>query len=404
MRVIDENTALWILIVSVAIFMILIGFEHTREEKTAAREGEVSEKHIERIKGKVRFFSAVTGDGFQFFANYLVFFCCGVPLLLGIPLIWLALFSGGWDAGTRIMILAPVAGIVALLLLWSKIKYFCVWQLLRLNNKLWFFESLYAAQRDGCDLNAMRPLLERELQRRNDAVPEQARREMAHQWDGAPWRGTHFSHAPEVVAAWRTSDAGRVATETEQDALMRTAEEVAASEAAIEQLERYEGELKELAQEELETRREVIRLAKEGDVKMAHLLAGAASFKKFQRETLENRDRRIKAKQEQLAAQQAAAQTEPKQVEEDSIRALLGARIKEMEVILGRLQAERERLANVASAEELDALEMEIRARQKLIHAINQGADDMELHLCVQRVQLHEENRKEFEQMRLSDA
>ena len=192
----------------------------------------------------------------------------------------------------------------------------------------------------------------------------------------------------------------------ERDILMRTAEDVVASEAAIKQLERYEGEgrLKELAQTELETRREVIRLAKEGDVGMARLLGGVASFKKFQRETLENRDRRIKAKQEQLAAQQAAAQTEPKQVEEDSIRALLGARIKEMEAILGRLQAERERLANVASAEELDALEMEIRARQMLIHAINQGADDKELHLCVERIRAREEDRKEFEQMRLSDA
>ena len=103
-------------------------------------------------------------------------------------------------------------------------------------------------------------------------------------------------------------------------------------------------------------------------------------------------------------AKKQAAQPEPKQTEEDSIRALLGARIKEMEVILERLQAERERLANVASAEELDALEMEIRARQKLIHAINQGADDMELHLCVERIRAWEEERKECEQMRLSDA
>lgn len=209
----------------------------------------------------------------------------------------MVLFSDGWNAETRLLLLAPAAGVVALLLLWGKIQYFCVWQLLRLNNKLWFFESLYAAQRDGHDeatLNAVKQVLEYELQRRNDAVPEQARREMAHQWDGAPWRGTHFSHAPEVVAAWRTSDAGRVATESGQDALMRTAEEVAASEAAIEQLERYEGELKELAQEELEKRREAIRLAKEGDPAMARLYAHMASFQKLKREVLEKREQRLK--------------------------------------------------------------------------------------------------------------
>lgn len=200
------------------------------------------------------------------------------------------------------------------------------------------------------------------------------------------------------------SPAAEQKEEIEQDALMRTAEDVVASEeAAIEQLERYEGELKELAQEEIKMRRDAIRHAKEGDPEMARLLVGAANFQKTKREVLENRNRRIQAKQEQLSAQQAA-QAEPKQVEADSIRALLGARIKEMEVILERLQAEREQLANVASAEELDALEMEIRARQKLIHAINQGADDMELHLCVERIRAWEEERKEFEQMRLSDA
>ena len=99
-----------------------------------------------------------------------------------------------------------------------------------------------------------------------------------------------------------------------------------------------------------------------------------------------------------------AAQPELKQTEAASLRTILGTAIKQMEAKLEQLQTKQEQLANVASAEELDALEMEIRARQKLIYATNQGADDMELHLYRQRVEMHEERRKEFEQMRLSGA
>lgn len=140
----------------------------------------------------------------------------------------------------------------------------------------------------------------------------------------------HPAYSP-AVAAWRASGTGRVATdengkqltiwdalmgrksatqqavvaqtepeqeeEIEQDALMRTAEDVVASEeAAIEQLERYEGELKELAQEEIKMRRDAIRHAQEGDPEMARLLVGAANFQKTKREVLEKREQRLKQK------------------------------------------------------------------------------------------------------------
>lgn len=351
------TTALAIIIFVLA--AIYCGIAPTREE-VATPEG-ASAEQIERVKRKISLLSIIASDKSLFVPlvdGGLVFL--GGFLFLGIPVIWLALFSDGWDAKTKTLLLSPAVGIMALMLLWGKIQHFCRCQSLYLKNKLQFLEELDAAKRNGCDeatLNAVKQVLERELQRRNEVVPRLAHIEMIDEYvsrerregslsaryakalsdevsariESGEWLpgGKHPAHSP-ALAAWRVSGDGRVATDENGKQLT-----------------------------------------------IWDALMGRKSV---------------------------AAQAEPKQTEEDSIRALLGARIKEMEVILGRLQAERERLANVASAEELDALEMEIRARQKLIHAINQGADDMELHLCVQRVQLHEENRKEFEQMRLSDA
>lgn len=235
------------------------------------------------------------------------------------------------------------------MLLWGKIQHFCRCQSLYLKNKLQFLEKLETAQRDGCDevtLNAVKQVLEHELQRRNEVVPRLAHIEMIDEYVSRERREGSLSAryakalSDEVSARiesgeWlpggkhpahsRASDAGqRVATdengkqltiwdalmgrksataqsepeqkeETGRNTLMRTAEDVVASEeAAIEQLKSYEGELKELAQEELEKRREAIRLAKEGDPAMARLYAHMASFQKLKREVLEKREQRLK--------------------------------------------------------------------------------------------------------------
>lgn len=338
MRIVDENIAIWVLIVSVAIFMILIGFEHAREEKAAIREGRVSAKHIERIKGKVRFFSALNNGTFQAAANGFVYTWLVVPLFLGIPVIWMVLFYPKMEAVARIGLLSPAVVIVALMLLWDRIPYFLSYKLHRLKNDLWFFENLYAAQRNGSDLNVMRPLLEHELQRLNESARGHARREFASRWDGAPWRSsTHQndeqagnpemerlhartasiqkyrqevlekrdqgldqqkSTAQQATAQQATAQADpEQKEETGRNTLMRTAEDVVASEeAAIEQLESYEGELKELAQEEIKMRRDAIRHAQEGDPEMARLLVGAANFQKTKREVLEKREQRLKQK------------------------------------------------------------------------------------------------------------
>lgn len=330
----------------------------TREEEAAIREGRVSAEHIEikRIKRKISLLSIIASDKSLFVPlvdGGLIYL--GIFLFLGLPVICLALFSDGWDAETKTLLLSPAVGIVALMLLWGKIQHFCRCQSLYLKNKLQFLEELDAAKRNGCDeasLNAVKQVLEHELQRRNEVVPRLAHIEMIDEY---------------------------VSRERREGSLSA----------------RFAEALRDEASSRIESGEWL-----PGGKHPAHSRASDAG----QRVATDENGKQLTIWDALMGRKSAAAQTEPKQVEADSIRALLGARIKEMEAILERLQAERERLANVASDEELDALATEIRARQKLIHAINQGADDMELHLCIARVEYGEEIRKEFEQMRLSGA
>ena len=158
----------------------------TREEEAAIREGRVSAEHIEikRIKRKLSLLSIIVdidSDGkpnlpyFLFgavgvlFAVLLIFVMATLPFVLG---------SGAkFNTYPGTIYLGIIVGTVALLPLYGQIHGFCKRQSHYLKNKLWFFESLDAARRDGCDLNVVRPVLEYELQRRNEAVPELVRRE-----------------------------------------------------------------------------------------------------------------------------------------------------------------------------------------------------------------------------------
>lgn len=354
MRVIDENTALWILIVSVVIFIFLIGIEHAREEKAAIQEGKVSVKHIERIKKKIGLLSIIASDNSLLLpiVDGLVVYALGAVFLLFLVVLPFILADGkSMNSPGGILFLGIIAGGAALPMLWGKTQHFCRCQSGYLKNRLQFLEKLETAQRDGCDevtLNAVKQELGHELQRRNENVPKLAHIEMIDEYVSRPRRegslSARFAEALRDEASsriesgeWlpggkhpahsRASDAGqRVATdengkqltiwdalmgrksaaaqaepeqkeETGRNTLMRTAEDVVASEeAAIEQLESYEGELKELAQEEIKMRRDAIRHAKEGDPEMARLLVGAANFQKTKREVLEKREQRLKQK------------------------------------------------------------------------------------------------------------
>lgn len=183
------TTALAIIIfVLAAIYCSLV---HAREEKSAIQEGKVSAKHIGRIKRKISLLSIITDDKtltphILFSAVIILSAACCFFILATLPFV---LGSGAkFNTYPGMIYLGIIVAIVGLPLLYGQIQGFCKRQSHYLKNKLWFFENLYAAQRDGCDLNVARPVLEYDLQRRNEVVPELVRHEMASLWNGAPWR------------------------------------------------------------------------------------------------------------------------------------------------------------------------------------------------------------------------
>ena len=186
------TTALAIIIfVLAAIYYSLV---HAREEKAAIQEGKVSAKHIGRIKRKIALLSIIASDKSLF-----------APLVdAGVALLGVAVFifsivvlpfalSGGAKFNTYggMLFLGMIAGTVVLFPLWGKIHHLCKCQLHYLKNKLQFLEGLQAAQRDGHDgvtLNAVKQVLEHELQLRNEVVPKLANIEIINECLSIPRR------------------------------------------------------------------------------------------------------------------------------------------------------------------------------------------------------------------------